>query len=302
MSMSTRFLIVFVAFATLFAGYTLRGPIFHSSGLGQGSMRAVGNADISMQALFNALDHYKGLNKIQEGKLTIFSDLDSGTFKTVAALVKRDTDTLLHRLAPGLNLGDLSIYLFKDTGSYLSFWRSYGARPPSPYGETFINSNLILVNLGLGLGTYAHEITHEIVHHAYSAVPYWLDEGLPCLYETPIYRNGEIQGANNWRVLELQKVMGTENYIPLENLIDGKIPNIWFGDRRHAPAAESKYVLYYLQEEGLLNNFLDVYRKTIAQDRTGKQALENITDKPIAEFEKGWLIWAKNLKFERPNS
>ncbi len=47
----------------------------------------------------------------------------------------------------------------------------------------------------------------------------------------------------------------------------------------------------YLYEQGLLRKFYDTYKINFERDPTGRLTLEQITGKPLKDFEREWQTW-----------
>lgn len=76
----------------------------------------------------------------------------------------------------------------------------------------------IMVWLASGYGTFAHELSHLLIHEAYPTIPHWLDEGMASLQE-------EMQGAmplDNWRLVYIKAFKEKyHGYLSLQQIVEG---------------------------------------------------------------------------------
>ena len=133
------------------------------------------------------------------------------------------------------------------------------------------------------------------MHEHFTSAPYWLAEGLPALYEVATVSDNSIRAVSNWRLRELKKAMTNKSLIPMRELISGDLDK-YAGDGRHAPVAQARYLLLYLQDHGSLELFLKKFAASKSEDPSGAQTLESVSGHPIEMLEADWLSWIKTLK------
>ena len=65
--------------------------------------------------------------------------------------------------------------------------------------------------------------------------------------------------------------------------------------------AQARYLLYYLQQRGLLRKYYHQFRKNVRQDPSGYNTLKQILDieseAGMDKFQKDWEAWVLRLRF-----
>jgi hypothetical protein len=154
----------------------------------------------------------------------------------------------------------ITIWVWPDESSYMSGSSAVlGVVPSTPYGMYRPFSHSLIVNAGFGWGTLVHEVVHAFIAADFPSAPTWLNEGMGSLFEQPIDVNGHLHGAINWRLPILQKALREHNAPSFEEMVKGWR---WDFDGKRGPLyyATSRYVLYWLQEQGKLRDFYRQYR------------------------------------------
>jgi len=188
----------------------------------------------------------------------------------------------------------IRIYCFRDHASYEFYVRDfYGRAPTTPYGFYMASERKMVLNLATGTGTLAHEIVHPLIGEDFPGVPAWFNEGFASLFEsTKPDANGRLVGRSNWRLRDLKRA---RDEVPLKTLM-GTTTEEFYGDDRGVHYAMARYFCLYLQRQGLLDRFYREFRATVSDDPTGVGALERVTRKPLADFEKEWRSWIAELR------
>ena len=183
----------------------------------------------------------------------------------------------------------LDIWLFKDAASYERHAQMlFGEKPSTPYGYYSSRHKALVMNISTGGGTLVHEIVHPFIEANFPASPPWLNEGLGSLYEQSGEENGHIHGYTNWRLPGLQKSIkaGTVQSFRHLTFLD---PNEFYGDGSGTNYAQSRYLLYYLQQKGLLTKFYREFFAQQKQDPTGYKTLRRVLGTPnMRVFQKQW--------------
>ena len=192
----------------------------------------------------------------------------------------------------------LDIYLFEDARSYEKSVRALtGESPTTPYGFYSSKDNGLFMNIATGGGTLVHELVHPYVEADFPDAPPWLNEGLGSLFEQTGERDGHIVGHTNWRLAGLQESLadgGVPTFKALTHLGD----NEFYGKGSGTHYAEARYLMYYLQEKGLLRDFYRKARAARAKDPSGYQTLvEVLGEKDMAAFQIRWAAFAAALEF-----
>jgi hypothetical protein len=154
----------------------------------------------------------------------------------------------------------------------------------------------MLMNVGTGTGTLVHELTHALIAPDFPGVPDWFNEGLASLYEQCSLSGDTIRGHENWRLPALQKAIRSGTLRPLEQLItDDDFRN---DARVGINYAEARYLMFYLQERGLLRRYYTNFRAHAKDDPTGLETLKRlIAPQSLDEFERDWRKWVMTLRF-----
>jgi hypothetical protein len=191
----------------------------------------------------------------------------------------------------------LDIWLFKDAASYeRNGHLLFGEVPSTPYGYYSITHKALVMNIATGGGTLVHEIVHPFIRANFPACPPWLNEGLGSLYEQSGEENGRIHGYTNWRLPGLQTSIRAGTVPTFRQLTSLDVRG-FYNDERGIHYAQSRYLLYYLQQRGLLTKF---YRDFFARQRTdptGYQTLRKtlgVVDMRV--FTRRWQRYVLSLE------
>ncbi|MFO7899549.1 MAG: PDZ domain-containing protein [Planctomycetota bacterium] len=146
-----------------------------------------------------------------------------------------------------------------------------------------------------------HEFTHAL-HFADMIArgqrhPIWLIEGLATLFESSD-RNGSVRPKHSYRLAVVQAAVKADRSLPWKTLM--KMGQAHFLRVARLAYAQSRYMLLYMHEKGLLKKFYDEYTddENYKGDKTALEAFEVVFGKPIEAVERDWKVWA--LKQEVP--
>jgi uncharacterized SAM-binding protein YcdF (DUF218 family) len=190
----------------------------------------------------------------------------------------------------------LDIWLFKDGDSYKKNARLlFNDTPSTPYGYYSRSDNALVMNISTGGGTLVHEIVHPFVEANFPSCPAWLNEGLGSLYEQCGEEDGHIHGYVNWRLPGLQQAIKAGLVGSFKDLMALNADE-FYGDSQGVHYAQSRYLLYYLQQKGLLIKFYKQFHANRKTDRTGYEALKSVlgvTD--MHQFQREWEKYVLDL-------
>jgi len=131
----------------------------------------------------------------------------------------------------------------------------------------------------------------------FPGVPDWFNEGLASLYEQSTLGVNTIAGHENWRLPALQTAIKSNRLRPLKELIED--PNYYRKDLVGLNYAQARYLMFYLQERGLLVRYYKSFRDSTTEDKTGLKSLERlIVPQSLEAFEKDWRKWVLTLTFQ----
>jgi hypothetical protein len=192
----------------------------------------------------------------------------------------------------------LDIYLFHDAASYeRGVVALTGEAPTTPYGFYSKANGGLFMNIATGGGTLVHEIVHPYVEADFPNAPPWLNEGLGSLFEQSAEKDGHIIGLTNWRLAGLQQAIDRGDVMSFQALTHLDT-DAFYGDEKGVNYAESRYLLYYLQQHDLLHAFYRSFRATRAKDPSGYGALvATLGERDMNDFTSRWTAYVKQLVF-----
>ncbi len=194
----------------------------------------------------------------------------------------------------------INIWLFKDKVSYQqNVYDIFGRRPHTPFGYYSPWQKALVMNIDTGGGTLVHEIVHPFIAANFPKCPSWLNEGLGSLYEQCSTRNGRIWGLPNWRLQGLQKAIEHKDYeVPTFEELCATTTREFYDRDPGTNYSQSRYLLYYLQEQGLLETFYHEFHKAAKDDPTGYETLKRVLDEEdMKAFQEKWTEYVLQLRF-----
>jgi len=190
----------------------------------------------------------------------------------------------------------LEVWLFKNERSFRKGAKKFfGDAPDTPYGYYSPDHNALIMNAS-GLGTLSHELVHPYMEANFPDVPSWFNEGLASLFEYPGERKGHIIGNVNWRLPNLKKEIRDKS-LPKLSVLLSSTSDQFYGAEYDA-YAYARYLMYYLQEQGKLQDF---YKKFLAdkKDLTGATALKEVLGEDLETFEPKWRKWVLAIPYSK---
>lgn len=190
----------------------------------------------------------------------------------------------------------LEVWLFKNERSFRKGAKKFfGDAPDTPYGYYSPDNNALVMNVS-GLGTLSHELVHPYMEVNFPDVPSWFNEGLASLFEYPGERKGRIIGNVNWRLPNLKKEIKAKT-LPKLSVLLSTTTDQFYGANYDA-YAYARYLMYYLQEHGKLQDF---YKEFLAdkKDLTGASALKEVLGEDLETFEVKWRKWVLAIPYSR---
>lgn len=191
------------------------------------------------------------------------------------------------------------IFLFESAGPYERLAKQWFNATDIPhYGFFRRRDRVMLMNVGTGTGTLVHELVHALMAFDFADVPDWFNEGLASLYEQcSLGADGRsITGHENWRLLALQRAIRANTLRPLRELIEDE--HFYDESRVGLNYAQARYLMFYLQQKGLLRTYYRRFRDNVKDDLTGLKTLQElVAPKDFDSFEKDWRKWVLLLRF-----
>ncbi len=194
----------------------------------------------------------------------------------------------------------ITVLVFPDEERYMRGSSALlGTVPSTPYGFYRPCSKTLVVNAGYGWGTAVHEMVHAYLAADFPGAPQWMNEGLASLFEAPADgKDGRIRGETNWRLPALQTALRENRVHSFHTLVKGSRSDF---DGKDGPLyyAESRYLLYWLQEKGLLRSFYVQYRANVKNDPGGLDTLARVAGRPLSEIRTDWESFVLSLRWAR---
>jgi hypothetical protein len=192
----------------------------------------------------------------------------------------------------------IDVWLFGSDESYVAWAKElFDEEPSTPYGYYSSQHNALVMNIGTGGGTLVHEIVHPYMAANFPACPSWFDEGLASLFEQSSERDGKIVGLENWRLPALQDAIRRKS-------VPSTLALTRTGDRPFYDAdpgtnyAQARYLAYWLQERGLLEDFFRAFVAAVDEDPTGFATLQRIVDyDEMDRFDVMWREFVLGLSY-----
>jgi hypothetical protein len=187
------------------------------------------------------------------------------------------------------------VWLFRDDTSYVKHVRAWlGETPDTPYG--FAGETGLYMNISTGGGTLIHEMVHPLVDTNIRDCPPWFNEGLASLFEHAAEQDGRIVGRVNWRLRGLKAGIRNGAVPPFEELL-AMDHEAFYRDPAGVHYGTSRYLMYYLQQEGLLQRYTALVGSTRGADPTGLAALKTVLGRDdLVAFQAKWTAWVMALE------
>lgn len=192
----------------------------------------------------------------------------------------------------------MEVWLFKDKASYDKNVRTlFKDRPDTPFGYYSPQHNALIMNIATGGGTLVHEMVHPYVEANFPNAPAWFNEGLGSLYEQCGERRGRIVGFTNWRLSGLQEAIRAGE-LPSFKELTSTSSYAFYEKDPGTNYGQSRYLLYYLQEKGLLQRYYKELVSHQEEDPTGYATLQRVLGREdMKAFQKEWEAWVLRLEF-----
>jgi hypothetical protein len=188
----------------------------------------------------------------------------------------------------------LTLLLYSDERTFRdASWKLDRRNTANYYGYYIRTDRRIVVNIGTGEGTLAHELAHALGHFDFPNMPEWFDEGLASLYEEADFSDDGLQlnGLSNWRLNHLLSAMQKRRLGTLESLISSREIR---EEKQAVEYAHARYFCLYLQERGLLPFFYRKFRDRASSDPSGLRTLCEILGEenldPVDRNFRQWVI------------
>ncbi len=283
----------------------------NSTASGRPSMRLADPPHFAGHAPADYAQHVLALNKrlpkgftvqVQEPFVVVGDDTPALVRKRAAGTVRWAVDKLKAAYFASDPKDIIDVYLFKDNRSYRKHaWDFWGDKPDTPYGYFSDDDHAMVMNISTGGGTLVHEIVHPFIDANFPDCPAWFNEGLGSLYEQSAERNGNIVGLTNWRLAGLQEAI-RRRVVPSFQTLTHTSTRAFYEHDPGTNYAQSRYLLYYLQEQSLLRRYYHAFNKGRVSDPTGYDTLAAVLGLPptstaMGAFQNAWQQYVMSLRF-----
>lgn len=192
----------------------------------------------------------------------------------------------------------LEVWLFRNRESYLAHTKSiFNDEPSTPFGYYSPAHKALIMNIATGGGTLVHEIVHPYMAANFPDCPAWFNEGMGSLFEQCREKNGHIVGMVNWRLTGLKTAIEKDGLMSFQALT-GTSTDEFYGAGSGLHYAQARYLLYYLQEQGLLRSYYKNFLSNRKKDPTGYKTLQAVLGrKDIDKFQAEWQAWVMKLRY-----
>ncbi|MCC6676253.1 MAG: PDZ domain-containing protein [Phycisphaerales bacterium] len=165
-------------------------------------------------------------------------------------------------------------------------------------GGSYDHDEKRLVTQDIG-ATLRHEFFHVLhwrsMNHAGQVHAIWIQEGLCSLVEDYDKDDkGRIEPTPSWRTNIAKRLEKAGRLTPIEKL--GAMTQAQFvSSRPLANYAQARAFFLYLWQRGKLDAWYARYLATYREDATGIRAAEIVMDMPVADLNKDYRAWLRNL-------
>jgi hypothetical protein len=151
------------------------------------------------------------------------------------------------------------------------------------------------MDISTGGGTLVHEMVHPLMEVNFPACPPWFNEGLASLYEAVEEKDGHLHGRLNWRLAGLQEQIRQGN-LPAFQLLMAQDSNGFYNQDTADNYAQSRYLLYWLQEQDKLRPYYQQFHANVASDPSGYFTLRALLERDdMNAFQQEWEAWVMTL-------
>jgi hypothetical protein len=159
-------------------------------------------------------------------------------------------------------------------------------------GGFYNNAAALLQSKGFG-HTIIHEFVHALHHGDMAGYgqehPIWVLEGLATLFEDSDLVNGRAVPEHNHRLNYILTRAKVNRHVAWDKFLALKQPD--FLRWPNYNYAQTRYMFFYLHQQGKLGTWYRYYVDNFAQDATGTLAWEKTFNKKLPDIEKDWVTW-----------
>lgn len=257
------------------------------------------NADFAQHVMTLRHRLPRGFSFVIEPPFVVIGDESPDMVQTRSVhTVKAFSDAMRRQYFPKDPLRIYEIWLFKNDRSYRKYAKElFNDEPDTPYGYCSDEHSALVMNIATGGGTLCHEIVHAFMPSNFPECPAWFNEGLGSLYEQTQFVDGKAMGMTNWRLAGLQGEI-RDGTLPSFETLCSTTTYEFYHPTQGNNYAQARYLLYYLQQKGLLERYYQSFHRNVGEDPSGFTALKKtLHEEDMAAFQKRWEKWGLGLRF-----
>ena len=236
--------------------------------------------------------------QVVDGVFIVASPSNYAAFPSTAALAAKAAVAYFNGRITTRPQTQIPVYVFGTTPSYDQFClATEGSRCDSPLGFYDPMRKHVVVNAQNGLGSLTHEMMHPLIEADFPGAPDWFDEGVASLYGKAVFpKPGEVHGAINWRLPELQRTLGSTHAAEawMSNLF-GMSTEAFRDGQQGLHYAMARYFCQWLDGQDRLWSFYHAWRTETSTDPTGAISFQKITGQTPQEANATWVAWVRTL-------
>jgi hypothetical protein len=190
-------------------------------------------------------------------------------------------------------LRPITILLFKKYKTY-AHWakRLFNDTDVAYYGYFKPSTRTMVMNIGPGIGTLYHELTHALMAVDFPNVPDWFNEGLASLHEGAYVSRNRLVGMVNWRFPALRQALRKGK---LRSLADLVAKDDFYTYRVGMNYAQARHFALFMQRRKLLRKFYRYFRDHPGTD-LGRSALEHIFGYQIPRIDREYRAFLRRMR------
>ncbi len=187
----------------------------------------------------------------------------------------------------------ITILLFKKFKTYAHWARKLFNDTDVAYFGYFKPSNRTMVmNIGPGIGTLYHELTHALMAVDFPGVPDWFNEGLASLHEGAYVSGKRFVGMVNWRFPALRQALRKNKLRSLRDLITA---DDFYTRQSGMNYAQARHLALFMQRRKLLRKFYRYFRDHPSSN-LGLSAMEHIFGYKIERIDREYRAFLRRMR------
>jgi hypothetical protein len=164
------------------------------------------------------------------------------------------------------------------------------------YGYYTPHNRTMLMNIGPGIGTLYHELTHALVAFDFPDIPDWFNEGLGSLHEGAYATRTRMVGVTNWRLPILQDALFKKRLRSLRDLLT---KNDFYSYQSGQNYAQARFFCQFMQQRRVLARLYRYFRGHAKVQSASVKAVEHVFGRSLDRVEREFLAWVRRLRYRR---